>query len=171
MTDTTARVITGIAAGAAALSMLVAYLTYRRLRPRVVIELKTLASLDGAYTADGRTQVVAGMRLVNRSASTARVEGFWLRLKLETQGATYPGGIEKRTSGRGRYELEEPLVIAPMDGVKVEARFDQGRMNLYSFPVDSGQIQAVLSNGRRIQRKLSWSDVASLRAAYSKARE
>ncbi|MGW3728860.1 hypothetical protein [Streptomyces sp. NPDC000851] len=42
MTDTTARVITGISAAAAALSMLVAYLTYRRGRPRLSAKVKML---------------------------------------------------------------------------------------------------------------------------------
>jgi hypothetical protein len=165
MTDTTARVIAGIAAGAAAISMFVAYLTYRRLRPRLIIKLESLYDLEGSLTTDGRPHVVAKMRLVNRSASPARIETFWLRLDLDTRGA------KKRDYGLGRCELEEPLVIEPMDGVQFSAHFDMQRLNLHNLSVDSGRIEAVLSDGRRARRKLDEWTVTSLRVAYRKSKE
>lgn len=164
----TARVIAGIAAGAAALSMLVAYLTYRRLRPRVVIKLEHIHVLQGALTADGKPQVIVKMRLINRSASAARIEVFRLWLRFDTGGATYPGGLKKGDRSLGRRELEDPLVIGPMDGVKFEAVFDKRNLNLFSFPVDSGKIDAVLSDGRTIRRKLDDAGITSLRVGYSR---
>ncbi|MFE6127029.1 hypothetical protein ACFQ6Q_01950 [Streptomyces sp. NPDC056437] len=154
MTDTTARVITGISAAAAAASMLVAYLTYRRLRPRVTIRVQSVHHYE---IPNGQPQLLASLRLVNRSASAARVEIIRLRF-VAKQG---------RVRG-GSYEPEEPLIIGPMDGVKIGAVFDMRWMNPLQLSVDSGEIIAELGDGRNIRRKLDDYNVISANIAFRK---
>jgi hypothetical protein len=162
MTDTTARVITGISAGAAAASLLIAYLTYRRLRPRIAVKVELVSGLVNG--AGGRPRLRVVVRLINRSASQVQVE----KLHLHYRYAKGEEAALHRDGGGWPYEPEEPLIIEPMGAVKVNADFDMG-MNPRRLRVDTGNLTARLSDGRRARGKLDDYKIASMNIAFRDA--
>lgn len=157
----------GVSTTAAVLSMLTAYRTHRRLRPRIKIELSRftshLADTDGAQTY----YLCLPMRVVNDGASKVSVEEIRLHFRYYTQGAATSWGTKPSDTGGCTYTPAEPLVVDPMDGTKFEPVFEFRAINPHNLRVRSGHYRLALSNGREIYGRLERWDVSSARSKFN----
>lgn len=132
-------------------NMAVSYLTYRRVRPLVAIEI---LSVGRHYDGERYSGVDVGVRLVNRSPSSATVERLVMKGKIKSVRRQRL----RRLRTIGVHRLGGPLTLEPMAGVKHDLKFNVHEMRLGHADAGQVRVYAELSTGRvaRSPRMLSF---------------
>ncbi|KAA0930445.1 hypothetical protein [Streptomyces apricus] len=129
-----------------ATNAVVSYLNYRRTKPLIAVEILTVGK---HYDGDGRlySTLEVGVRLVNRSPSTATVERLVMKGKIKS----FQRHKLRRLRTMGVHRIGEPLTLEPMAGIKHDLRFQVPEMRLGYADARRVRVYAELSTGRIVK--------------------